>query len=100
MMLTRNMCIAYDITDPTPWEDSYTNEDDEKAHDILDGKRCPICRQRMKSDEYVICGSFPSDWENKYTFFAHSRCLTDEMSEALEKIAGYTMVEDLGEAME
>lgn len=100
-MLSREKCIAYDITDPTPWEKcSDEDEVEEEAHEILDGRRCPKCRKRMMSNEHIVCGSFPSDHEHKHDIFLHSDCLTDEMQEILEKLAGYSFCEDLGEEME
>lgn len=100
-MPTREMCIGYDITDPTPYEEwSDEEEDEEEPREILGGKLCLVCHKPMMSDEYVTCGSRPDDWSRRNEIFLHSHCLTDEMQEILENLAGYSFVEDLGEAME
>ena len=41
--LTRGQCIAFDITDPTPWE---------KGNAAV---RCPVCRKMIEETDAVMC---------------------------------------------
>jgi len=42
ILLTRERCIALDITDPTPWESCH------------ESRRCPLCRQYIGDDDEVM----------------------------------------------
>lgn len=99
-MIDRNFCIAYDITDPTPYEEwEEEAEEEEEAHEVLEDWVCPICGKPFMSGKYAVCATLPKDIDNKFMKIFHKDCLTDEHMELLEKM-GYSLVEDMAEDFE
>ena len=93
--LDYNTCIALDITDPTPFED-WAEENENEPHEVLDGRLCPVCGKPFMSDDDVICASLENDTYDGHLQLFHSKCLTDENAELLERI-GYSLFEDKAE---
>ena len=68
-MLTRGYAIAYDVTDPTPWEE----DDPDVLYDNHNPVICPYCGKEIRmGDDVVHC---TVDHAKKYI---HESCLDRE----------------------
>lgn len=70
-----------------------------QPHKVLEDYRCPFCGDGFKSDEMVICGTFPDETADEHMFFAHNCCMPKRRKNTLEKI-GYSLSIATGAEME
>ena len=82
--LTRGRCIAYDITDPTPWEKGSASV------------RCPVCRKMIGEKEAVMVADGGGKEVIMHDGCSESQALTvSDLVEILGLSASYCTLREL-----
>ncbi len=82
--LDYNKCIAEDITDPTPYEES--------ERELFDGECCAYCREPFFRGEYVYSVKPPMC---SHSILIHARHYTDRYNE-VKKVDPFEFLEEIG----